>query len=89
MCIRDSYKYGPLKNTETELDNQSEVLVRALTHEIEKRNFIVLGYSGRDNSVMDALESCLLYTSTDSRMEPLSWEPRHTDTGRMRMETLS
>lgn len=56
IALHGDYKYGPLKNTETELDNQSEVLVRALTHEIEKRNFIVLGYSGRDNSVMDALE---------------------------------
>ena len=56
IALHGDYKYGPLKNTEMELDNQSEVLVRALTHEIEKRNFIVLGYSGRDNSVMDALE---------------------------------
>ena len=48
VALHGNYKYGPLKNTETELDNQSDVLVKALSHEIEKRNFIVLGYSGRD-----------------------------------------
>lgn len=48
IALHGDYKYGPLKNTETELDNQSDVLVKALLNEIEKRNFIVLGYSGRD-----------------------------------------
>lgn len=60
IALHGDYKYGPLKNTETELDNQSDVLVKALSHEIEKRNFIVLGYSGRDNSVMDALEKAYM-----------------------------
>ena len=38
------------------MDNQSEILIKALSHEINKRNFIVIGYSGRDNSLMMALE---------------------------------
>lgn len=38
IALHGDYKYGPLKNTETELDNQSDVLVKALSHEIEKIN---------------------------------------------------
>ena len=49
IALHGDYKYGPLKNTEKELDNQSEILIKALSHEINKRNFIVIGYSGRDN----------------------------------------
>ncbi len=56
IALHGDYKYGPLKNTEKELDNQSEILIKALSHEINKRNFIVIGYSGRDNSLMMALE---------------------------------
>lgn len=62
LCIslHGDYKYGPLKNTESELDNQSDILIKALSHEIVQRNFIVLGYSGRDNSVMDAIEKAYI-----------------------------
>lgn len=58
LCVElhGDYKYGPLKNTEKELDSQCETLIKALSHEIEKRNLIVIGYSGRDKSLMDALE---------------------------------
>mgnify|MGYP006922432273 CR=1 FL=1 len=50
------YKYGALKNTATELDSQSDVLIEALKYELAKRNLIVIGYSGRDKSLMKALK---------------------------------
>lgn len=45
----------PLKNTATELDAQSEILINELKKELSKRNLIIIGYSGRDCSIMDAL----------------------------------
>lgn len=57
IALHGDYKYGPLKNTEEELDNQSDILIKALSHETVKRNFIVVGYSGRDNSLMEAIEA--------------------------------
>ncbi len=53
--LHGDYKYGPLKNTAKELDSQNEVLRQALLHELTNRNLIVIGYSGRDKSLMEAL----------------------------------
>lgn len=57
LCIamHGDYKYGSLKNTSAELDSQNDVFVKALRHELTNRNLIVLGYSGRDKSLMSAL----------------------------------
>lgn len=60
IALHGDYKYGPLKNTEKELDNQSDILIKALKYETTKRNLIVIGYSGRDKSLMSALESAYL-----------------------------
>ena len=43
------------KNTEQELDSQDGELVKALLHELTNRDLIVFGYSGRDQSLMQAL----------------------------------
>ena len=58
LCIslHGDYKYGNLKNTTTELDSQNATFVSALSHAFSNRNLIVIGYSGRDKSLMDALE---------------------------------
>ena len=58
LCIslHGDYKYGNLKNTTTELDSQNDTFVSALSHELTNRNLIVIGYSGRDKSLMNALE---------------------------------
>lgn len=58
LCIslHGDYKYGPLKNTTEELDGQSDKFVNALRHELSNRNLIVIGYSGRDKSLIDALK---------------------------------
>lgn len=55
VALHGDYKYGELKNTARELDSQNSELIKALTYELTKRDLIVLGYSGRDNSLMDAL----------------------------------
>ena len=59
MCValHGDYKYGKLKNTANELDSQDGILVKALKHETNNRNFIVIGYSGRDKSLMEAIKS--------------------------------
>lgn len=56
ISLHGDYKYGRLKNTVNELDSQSEVLVKALSHELVDRDLIVIGYSGRDDSLMSALK---------------------------------
>lgn len=56
VALHGDYKYGALKNTATELDSQSDVLINALQYELAKRNLIVIGYSGRDKSLMAALK---------------------------------
>lgn len=55
IALHGDYKYGPLKNTAAELDVQSQTLISALKYELSKRNLIVIGYSGRDASLMSAL----------------------------------
>jgi len=56
IALHGDYKYGHLKNTTTELDSQSDTFIAALNHELTNRNLIIIGYSGRDKSLMDALE---------------------------------
>lgn len=57
LCIslHGDYKFGELKNTQKELDTQNSVLIQALSQELSNRDLIVIGYSGRDHSLMDAL----------------------------------
>ncbi len=56
IALHGDYKYGPLKNTISELDGQSDIFANALSQELSKRNLIVIGYSGRDKSLMEALK---------------------------------
>lgn len=56
VTLHGDNKYGLLKNTASELDSQNDTFVAALSHELASRNLIVLGYSGRDKSLMTALE---------------------------------
>ena len=55
VALHGDYKYGELKNTEQELDSQDGELVKALRHELTNRDLVVFGYSGRDQSLMQAL----------------------------------
>ena len=56
IALHGDYKYGSLKNTENELDTQDGELEKALRHQLQNRDLIVIGYSGRDHSLMQALE---------------------------------
>lgn len=55
IALHGDYKFSTLKNTEKELDSQNEVFKQHLsTYHLDK-NLIILGFSGRDKSLMDAL----------------------------------
>ena len=56
VSLHGDFKYGPLKNTSTELDAQNETFVDALTQHLYDKHLIALGYSGRDSSLMNALK---------------------------------
>lgn len=62
LCIslHGDYKYGPLKNISQELDTQSEKFIQVLKNHLQTRHLIVVGYSGRDKSLMNALEQAYL-----------------------------
>lgn len=55
VALHGDFKYGPLKNTESELDVQHDTFVTAISEHLKNRHFIVSGYSGRDKSLMKAL----------------------------------
>ncbi len=57
VALHGDFKYGPLKNTDKELDAQNESFVDALSHHLYDKHLIILGYSGRDRSLMSALKS--------------------------------
>lgn len=54
-ALHGDYRYDLLKNTEAELQAQDEVLRRKLTEDISGSHLIVVGFSGNDQSIMDAL----------------------------------
>lgn len=57
VALHGDFKYGPLKSTSTELDAQNDMFIDALTHHLYDKHLIVLGYSGRDRSLMHALKT--------------------------------
>src|SRR6266542_994458 len=56
VALHGDFKFGPLKNTSTELDNQHDIFVQALKKHLYDKHLIVFGYSGRDKSLMNALK---------------------------------
>ena len=55
ISLHGDYRYDALKNTPEELQTQEATLRNALIEEMRATPLIVVGYSGRDRSVMDAL----------------------------------
>lgn len=55
VALHGDYKYSKLKNTATELDSQQETFAERLKEYFVDKNLIVIGYSGRDKSLMKAL----------------------------------
>jgi hypothetical protein len=55
VSLHGDYRYDPLKNTPDELQEQEAQLRQGLIDHIQGIPLIVVGYSGRDASIMDAL----------------------------------
>ena len=55
VSLHGDYRYDDLKNTPEELQTQEAALRQVLVDDVRSTSLIVCGYSGRDNSVMDAL----------------------------------
>jgi len=60
VSLHGDYRYDPLKNTDIELQVQEAQLRGALISTLKTHSLIVSGYSGRDPSVMDALQKAIL-----------------------------
>lgn len=58
IALHGDYKYSTkLKNTGQELDKQENSLIDAMKPHLAEKHLIVIGYSGRDKSLMRALHS--------------------------------
>jgi len=55
VALHGDYRYDPLKNTDDELQRLDAELGRALVERAATSPLIVIGYSGRDRSIMDTL----------------------------------
>jgi hypothetical protein len=54
--LHGDFKYGDLKNTDEELQSQDETFRQKLIEYLGDKHLIVVGYSGRDTSLMNALK---------------------------------
>lgn len=57
VSLHGDYRYDELKNTAEELQAQEATLRKALIDEVRTTPLVVVGYSGRDRSIMDALRA--------------------------------
>jgi NAD-dependent SIR2 family protein deacetylase len=57
IALHGDYKFNSLKNTQKELDTQNETFKEQLANYHIDKNLIVVGYSGRDKSLTNALEN--------------------------------
>lgn len=57
--LHGDYQSNKIKNTESELERQDERMRHVLIEACKRFGLVVVGYSGRDASVMEALESVL------------------------------
>jgi NAD-dependent SIR2 family protein deacetylase len=52
IALHGDYKYSTLKNTSSELDTQNEIFTDVFSRYHNDKNLIIIGYSGRDQSLM-------------------------------------
>lgn len=64
VALHGDYKFSSLKNTEKELDSQNETFKEHLTTYHKDKNLIVIGYSGRDKSLMSAIQEAFTKKGT-------------------------
>lgn len=55
LKLHGDFKFGDLKNTESELKTQDEVFREKMIEYLKDKHLIVFGYSGRDHSLMNTL----------------------------------
>jgi len=63
ISMHGDYRYDNLKNTGAELQQQEAALRKELLHELQDYDLVVLGYSGRDASIMDVFREAYAGTS--------------------------
>ncbi|MCH4247017.1 MAG: SIR2 family protein [Acinetobacter populi] len=56
VSLHGDYRYDELKNTDEQLRHQEENLKNNIEHELQDYDLVVIGYSGRDRSLMTILE---------------------------------
>jgi hypothetical protein len=64
VSLHGDYRYDQLKNTPEELQVQEATLREALVRQLNDTPLIVCGYSGRDESIMEALRAAYGDTGT-------------------------
>lgn len=69
VSLHGDYRYDDLKNTNEELQRQEDALRRELIAELRQHDLVVVGYSGRDRSLMLALHEAY----TGDRAGRLFW----------------
>jgi hypothetical protein len=84
--LHDDFRSRRLKNTPDELRLQDERLRQIFVESCRRFGLIVAGYSGRDDSVMDALEAVL--TETSAFPAGLFWLHRGEDAPAPRVQPL-
>ncbi|WP_416040525.1 SIR2 family protein [Acinetobacter lactucae] len=57
VSLHGDYRYDELKNTDEQLRHQEEALKNNIEHELQDYDLVVIGYSGRDRSLMNVLEN--------------------------------
>jgi len=57
IALHGDFKFKTLKNTSKELDSQNEIFIDHLSNYHIDKNLIIIGYSGRDQSLMLAIHS--------------------------------
>lgn len=58
IALHGDYRYDDIRNTDGELQRLDEELRQSLIDRATSKPLIVLGYSGRDTSIMEALTAC-------------------------------
>jgi hypothetical protein len=84
--LHGDFRSRRLKNTNDELRHQDQQLRQVMIGECRRSGLIVVGYSGRDASIMDALEEALREPSAFP--SGLFWLHRGTDAPLARVDKL-
>lgn len=84
--LHGDFLYDNIKNTLAELETLETNTKRKLAQFAQEYGLVVLGYSGRDRSIMDTLE--LLLRDEDNYKQGIYWCTRHGAERPARLESL-